>query len=85
MKSAFRLFSRPKLAGAVYQRLPQGRVFASQEAPQQGEAEDSVWSGEGPPPARLPGTWRRSSGLDDRELFKEAVLRIAAGEDHAQN
>ena len=26
----------------------------------------------------------KSSGQDDRELFKEAVLRIAAGEDHAQ-
>ena len=27
----------------------------------------------------------KSSGQDDRELFKETVLRIAAGEDHAQD
>ena len=26
----------------------------------------------------------KSSSLDDRELLTEAVLRIAAGEDHAQ-
>lgn len=68
MKSAFRLFSRPKLAGAVYQRLPQGRAFASQEAPQQGEAEDSVWSGEGPPRPSPRHMARRSSGLHDREI-----------------
>ena len=27
----------------------------------------------------------KSSGADDKELFKEAVLRIAAGEEHAQD